>query len=80
MSCDMQVWEKKQIQRGDVFEEYKHNLVGVKEQLHWLHKGNWAVLHYPWCDMIKKRDKLANIVRIISVNTAVRVQLLYISQ
>jgi hypothetical protein len=25
--------DEKQIQRGDVFEKYKHNLVGVKEQL-----------------------------------------------
>jgi hypothetical protein len=25
--------KKKQIQRGDVFEEYESNLVGVKEQL-----------------------------------------------
>ena len=25
--------KKKQIQRGDMFEEYKHSLVGVKEQL-----------------------------------------------
>jgi hypothetical protein len=36
--CDMQVREKKQVQRGDVFEEYKHNLVGVKKQLNCLHK------------------------------------------
>ena len=70
----MQVWEKKQIQRGDVFEEYKHNLVGEKEQLNWLHKGNWAVSHDPWRDMIKNRHKLAKIVRIIIVNAAVSVQ------
>jgi hypothetical protein len=27
--CD----KKRQIQRGDMFEEYKYNLVGVKEKL-----------------------------------------------
>jgi hypothetical protein len=25
--------KKKQIQRGDMFEKYKHNLMGIKEQL-----------------------------------------------
>jgi DNA integrity scanning protein DisA with diadenylate cyclase activity len=76
--CDMQVWEKKQIQRGDMFEKYKHNFMGVKEQLNWLNKGNWTVLHDLWRDMIKKRHKLAKIVRIISVHAAVRVKDLYI--
>ena len=37
--------KKKQIQRGDVLEEYKYNLVGVKEQLNWLRKGIWTVVH-----------------------------------
>ncbi len=41
----MVVLKKKQIQRGDVLEEYKYNLVGVKEQLNWLHKGIWTVVH-----------------------------------
>jgi hypothetical protein len=31
--CDMRCEKKRQIQRGEVFEEYKHNLVGVTEQL-----------------------------------------------
>ena len=70
----MQVWEKKQIQRGDVFEEYKHNLVGVKGQLNWLHKAKWRLKHNSGRDMIKKRQKWAKMVRIISARTAVRVK------
>jgi hypothetical protein len=72
-ACDMQVWEKKQIQRGAMFEKYYHNLMGVKEQLNCFHKGNWTVLHDYKYDMIKKRHKVAKIVRKISVNAAVRV-------
>jgi hypothetical protein len=51
--CDMQVREKKQVQRGDVFEEYKHNLVGVKKQLNCLHKDKWSFKHDWGRDMIK---------------------------
>jgi hypothetical protein len=29
--CDMRCEKKRQIQRGEVFEEYIHNLVGVME-------------------------------------------------
>ena len=36
----MQVLNKKLIQRGDVFEEYKPNKVAVMEQLNRLRKGN----------------------------------------
>ena len=31
--CDMQVMKKKEIQRGDVIEEYKASKVAVMEQL-----------------------------------------------
>ncbi len=31
--------KKKQIQRGDVIANYKHNLVGVKEKLNLLYMG-----------------------------------------
>ena len=66
--------KKKEIQRGDVIEEYKASKVAVMEQLNWLCKGNWTVVHDLWRDMIKKGQKWAKIVRTISVNAAVRLQ------
>jgi hypothetical protein len=42
-----------------VFEEYKHDLVGVNEKLNLLNKGKLTLKHDSGPDIIKKRQKLA---------------------
>ena len=74
--CEKQI----QIERVDVFEKYKHNLVGVNEQVNCLHMGKLTLSHDLWRDMIKKRQKWAKMVRIISVRAADRIKKEFISQ